>query len=227
MSDVAKSNASSTTVTAKIGFLVGALVVAIALLSIVSFRGIHNLSGELNQVANVSSHKVELAASLAEELSMLSAVRRGTVLQTMLSDSAGAAQYKRQWKESEQKVAAMMDEIRKIASTDTERQQVRHVSESLQRLSTISQQMAQALDNQQMDVALKLQTEALNPAQEAVRSTMAKFADSQRSGLKLAADNAESSASLNRWIIIGFVALSVTGGILSLMFFTPARPGRQ
>ncbi len=219
MSDVAKSNASSTTVTAKIGFLVGALVVAIALLSIVSFRGIHNLSGELSQVANVSSHKVELAASLAEELSTLSAVRRGAVLQTMLSDAAGATQYKRQWRESEQKVLALMDEIRKIASTDTERQQVRRVSDSLEKLSQISRQMAQALDNQQMDVALKLQTETLNPAQEDVRATMGKFAASQRSGLTQAADNAESSATLNRWIIAVFVILAVTGGIISLLFF--------
>ncbi|MEP7361746.1 MAG: methyl-accepting chemotaxis protein [Acidobacteriota bacterium] len=219
MSDVANSNASSTTVTAKIGFLVGALVLAIALLSIVSFRGIHNLSGELSQVANISSHKVDLAASLAEQLSTLSAVRRGAVLQTMLSDSAGAAQYKRQWKASEQKVLSQMEEIRKIASTDAERQQVRRVSESLEKLSQISHQMGQALDNQQMDVALKLQTETLNPAQEEVRATMARFADSQRSGLTTAADNAESSATINRWIIAGFVVLSVTGGILSLLFF--------
>src|SRR5688572_11139745 len=96
----AKSNAWSATVTAKIGFLVGALVAAIALLSVVSFRGIHNLSDELSKVAKVSSHKVELTASLAEELSTLSAVRRGAVLQTMLSDTQGAAQYKRQWKEA-------------------------------------------------------------------------------------------------------------------------------
>ena len=68
MSDVAKTNASSTTVTTKIGILVGSLVVAIALLSIVSFRGIHNLSSELSQVANVSSHKVDLAASLGNIL---------------------------------------------------------------------------------------------------------------------------------------------------------------
>jgi len=219
MSDFAKTNASSTTVTSKIGFLVGALVVAIALLSIVSFRGIHNLSGELSQVANVSSHKVELAASLGEELALLSAVRRGTVLQTMLSDSAGAAQYKRQWRESEQKALKLMEEIKKTVVSDAERQQVRGVSDSLDKITNISKQMSQALDNQQMDVALKLQTESLNPAQEEVRSTMAKLIESQRAGLKDAAQNAESSATLNRWIIAGFVVLSVSGGIVSLLFF--------
>ena len=66
MSAVNHSNPSSTTVTAKIGFLVGALVVAIALLSTVSFRGIHTLAKELDQVGNVSSRKVQLAAALGE-----------------------------------------------------------------------------------------------------------------------------------------------------------------
>ncbi|HZO56686.1 MAG TPA: methyl-accepting chemotaxis protein [Bryobacteraceae bacterium] len=215
----AKSNAWSTTVTAKIGILVGALVAAIALLSVVSFRGIHNLSDELSKVAKVSSHKVELTASLAEELSTLSAVRRGAVLQTMLSDTQGAAQYKRQWKEAEQRVLALMEDIRKVASADAEQQHVRRLSDSLERLFQISRQMAQALDNQQMDVALKLQTEILNPAQEELRFTMAKFASSQRSGLTLAAENAESSATLNRWIIAAFVVLAVTGGIVCLFFF--------
>ena len=219
MSAVNHSNPSSTTVTAKIGFLVGALVVAIALLSTVSFRGIHTLAKELDQVVNVSSRKVQLAAALGEELSTLSAVRRGAVLQTMLSDSAGASQYKRQWKESEQKVLALMDDIRKCAATEAERQQVSQVAASLEKIAQISSQMSTALDNQQMDVALKLQTEALNPAQEEVRSTMAKFATAQREGLRTAAEEAASSATINRWIIAAFVVLSIGTGILSLLFF--------
>ena len=219
MSDAVKSNTSSTNVTTKIGFLVGALVVAIALLSIVSFRGIHNLSDELRQVANVSSQKVELAGNLVQELSTLSAVRRGTVLQRMLSDSAGAAQYKRQWKDSEENVFGLVEQIRKIVTTDVERQQVRRIAESLDKLSRISQQMAQALDNQQMDVALKLQTESLNPAQDEARTTVTKFADAQRAGLAQAAANAASSATFNRWIIAAFVMLSIAAGAISLFFF--------
>jgi len=209
---------SGVTVTAKMGFLVGFLVVAMALLSVMSFRGIHNLSGELHQVANVSAKKADYAARLSEELAVTGGARRAAVLQTMLSDASGAENYKRQWKDTEQRVQKLVEEMKPLAVTQTDQRQIGVITGQIEKIQTISEQMLRALNSQQMDVALKLQTESLNPAQEEVRQTMAKFSTQQRNELKRAAEEAQSSASINRWLIIVFVCLSAVSGCAAMWF---------
>ncbi|MCC6291164.1 MAG: MCP four helix bundle domain-containing protein [Bryobacterales bacterium] len=223
MSDLAKSNASTLTVTAKIGFLVGSLVLAIALLSLVSFRAIHSLSGDLNEMAQVTSRKAQLAGSLAEELSTLSAARRAAMLQAMLSDAARVAQFKAQWAEAERKVLSLMDDLHKMETTESERQQLRQANDSLDKMIQLSRSMAEKLDSQQIDAAVKLQTEQLNPAQQVIRADMVKFATSQRQTMERSVEQTQSSATWNQWIVAFFVAMSVIGGIVSLFLLKRVR----
>jgi methyl-accepting chemotaxis protein/methyl-accepting chemotaxis protein-1 (serine sensor receptor) len=218
MSTENAKSVSTVTVTAKMGFLVGFLVVAIALLSVMSFRGIHNLSGELHNVANVSARKADLAARSSEELANVASARRAAVLQTMLSDAAGADAYKRQWKETETRIQKLVEELKIMADTPDDRKQVAAVASEIDKIQKLSDQMMSALNNQQMDAALKLQTESVGPAQERVRQMMVTYATLQRDHLKSASDEAQASATVNRWIIIAFVCLSAIAGAVSLWF---------
>jgi methyl-accepting chemotaxis protein/methyl-accepting chemotaxis protein-1 (serine sensor receptor) len=165
----------------------------------------------MEQVVLRYSRKAELAGQLNSDLSTSAAVLRGILMQAMLGNQTSIASLKKQSAALRSRLNQGLRNVEPLMDDQRERETLAALRHQFSRLCSSSDRMLAALDAQQMDVALRIQTEDLLPAQEKSILQVQDFSTMQHDRLASAASAASASVTTGKTLVTIFVILAIGG----------------
>jgi methyl-accepting chemotaxis protein len=192
------------------GFAV--MLALVVLLSIAALVVTRDLNRELEHAANVTARQQYLAGGINAATSEMANCARGSVLAAVLGDKAHSEEY-------QQRVRAQADVLQKDLA---ESQRIAEGHEEVSLLQRLDQQavsvlqgheeLRQAMSNQQMDSALAIFAQRLQPRLEEIGRQAASLVEQQNRELAAASAGSAAKAVRSRQVTILLMLLALGAG---------------
>ncbi len=169
-----------------------------------------DFQGDLNRAVNVTARQQYLAGSVSTEAAEITSLARGSVLSAVVGDGGHASAYQRQFGEAVAKLQKVLRELGAMSRGQELSAILRSLEEQAGMLEAGGRQLQQALGNQQMDAALGIFSQLMQPRLEQIGQTAAGLVDQQNRELGNAAAAAASKSSKIRklTLLLGLLALA-------------------
>jgi methyl-accepting chemotaxis protein/methyl-accepting chemotaxis protein-1 (serine sensor receptor) len=193
-----------------------AVMLGLALvISLVALLVIHNLNGELDRAANVTARKQYLAGHVSTATAQMGALESSGVLAAVLADKGRSDQLLQAFQERENALSSTLDELLKNADSAEGASLIRTLSQEAQQANQAHAGLRQAMSNQQMDAALAIFSQKVQPVLDQIGKEGASLVEQQNR--ELAATSAEAAAKAGNMILVtillALVALVVGGAV--------------
>jgi methyl-accepting chemotaxis protein len=198
--------------------LLGGFGVMLALVLVLSAAALiitRDLNGELNRAANVTARKQHLAGDVNAATLELTSLERGTVLSAMLGDTAHLADCQQKFTERAAHLTAELADLLQMAETRENASMLQALSRQASMVAQAHEELRQAMANQQMDAALAIFANKVQPRLEAIGLQAILLVRQQNLDLTAAsaASAAKAELSTGMTIALALVALGVGAGV--------------
>ncbi|MGA2115366.1 MAG: methyl-accepting chemotaxis protein [Bryobacteraceae bacterium] len=197
-----------------IGF---AVMLGLSLLSVGSaVLIVHSLNADLEHAANGVARNQYLAGKVATAASEMTSLGRATALSAVLGDQSRANQNLSEFQTQDQALRAALGELEKTAETSEATSLIRSVMQQASAVEEAQQELSQTVARQQLDVALQIFNQKVQPQLEDIGRQAAALVERQSAEL---ASTSAVAASRSTRATLGTVALAllivaVGGGVL-------------
>jgi methyl-accepting chemotaxis protein len=186
----------------------GVMLSLILLISAGALVATADLSKELDRAANVTGRRQHLDAELSVAAAEMASLEQGSVLSAIVGDKSRSGTYLAEYQQQEQRLKKALGEIREMAQ---KREDLARLEAFQQKASVVAaghEEFRQAMDNQQMDVALSLFTQKVAPPLEDIGRQASARMDTLATEL---ASDSQASAQVAKRVRLSTLALMVFG----------------
>jgi methyl-accepting chemotaxis protein/methyl-accepting chemotaxis protein-1 (serine sensor receptor) len=198
------------------------LVSFAAMLGLVLLLGVggllvsRDLSGDLEHAANVTARQQYLAGLVSADAAELTSLERGSVLAAMLADAAHLQAYQQAFGQHAENLRMSLSELRKTADTGEAAARLQSLEQQAAAVTQAHEELRQAMDKQQMDAAMVIFAQKVQPSLEEIGRQAVSLVERQNTELASAsaASSAKSARSTTVTIALLLIALGVGAGVL-------------
>src|ERR1035441_9930529 len=173
-----------------------AMLGLVLLLGVGGWRVSRDLSGDLERAANVTARQQYLAGQVSAGAAELTSLERGSVLASMLADTAHLQAYQQAFSQHAERVRKALSELRKTADTREAAARLQSLEQQALAVTQADEELRQAMGKQQMDAAMVIFAQKVQPSLEEIGRQAVSLVEQQNSDL--ASASAASSAKSAR-----------------------------
>jgi methyl-accepting chemotaxis protein/methyl-accepting chemotaxis protein-1 (serine sensor receptor) len=186
-----------------------ALLCMIAASTFASMRAVSSLNAGLDRVVHRMSLRADRTSQVVENLVDISGKHQALLLHSILSDAAGVERSRQAVSEAEHRIDGLFAELLPLIDSAADKRLVEELQSKLLAVRPVSDEVAQLIQKQQMNDALKLVSEKLMPAYDDLQRNARDFLTNQRDRMTADTQDVQASASATRvWAFI-FVSLTI------------------
>src|SRR3954452_6718914 len=141
----------------------GVMLGLVLLLSAAALVALRNLNDDLDRAAKVTARKQYLAGGVNAGASELASLARGGVLAAVVGDAAGSAGYLQQFEAPQTRIQDSLAELRRLSDKAGSGDILARVEQQAGLVRQAQQELRQAMANQQLDAALAIFGQKLQP----------------------------------------------------------------
>ena len=193
----------------------GAMLGLVLLLSVGMLLVTRDLSGDLDRAANVTARQQYLAGLVSADASELTSLERGGVLAALVGDKPRSDDYQQKFRGRADGLQKAILELSKLAESRDAAAQLKGLEQQAALVAQAHEELQQAMANQQMDVALSIFAQKVQPRLEEVGVQAVSLVDHQNRDMaaSAAASAARSSRTTAMTVALMLIALGVGAGV--------------
>ena len=174
------------------------------------------LSGDLERAANVTARQQYLAGQVSAGAAELASLERGTVLAAMLADTAHQQAYQQAFSQHAEDLRKSLSELRRTADAGEAAARLQSLEQQASAVAQAHEELRQAMAGQQMDAALVIFAQKVQPSLEEIARQSVTLVEKQNRDLASAsaASAAKSARSSTVTIVLLLIALGVGASVL-------------
>ena len=146
----------------------GAMIALVFVLSVAALLVIGDLNGDLERAASVTARKQYLAGNVHAAASDMTSLERGSVLAVTLGDKPHSDAYLQQFQEAQTRLQDALSDLRKTAETKEAEALLETLDQQSSLVAQAHEELRQAMANQQMDAALSIFAQKVQPRLEEI-----------------------------------------------------------
>lgn len=175
-----------------------------------------DLSGDLERAANVTARQQYLAGQVSTDAAQLTSLERGTVLAAMVADAAHQQAYQQAFSQHAASLRKSLSELRKTADAREAAARLQSLDQQASLVALAHEELRQAMANQQMDAAMVIFAQKVQPRLEEIGRQAVSLVELQNRDLASAwaASSAKSARSTLATILLLLLGMGVGGGVL-------------
>ena len=191
--------------------MLGLVVVISAVASLV----IRDLNEDLHRAANLTAREQYLGGRVSRDTAQMGGLESGGVLAAMLGEKARSDQSLEAFQQRAESLASALAELLKMADNRDAATLIRTLGQEAQQASQAHTELRRAMGNQQMDAALAIFSQKVQPLLEQIGKEGASLVEHQNQELTAASAAAAEKASRSRLIMITLALVALfTGAVL-------------
>jgi len=175
----------------------------------------HDLNEDLKHAANVTARQQFLAGEVNAATSDMANSERGTVLSVMLSDKEHEEEYQRRFRVRAAELQKALDDLHGLAENGETSSLVQALDQQAALVLQGHEELARSLVGQQLDTALSIFSQKVEPRLEEIAKVASSLVDQQNRELAAAAGISAAKSARSTVLSIGltFLALGVGAAV--------------
>ena len=200
-----------------IGF--GIMLGLVVVISVVGTLVVGDLNADLNRAANLTARAQYLAGRVSRETAQMGALESTGVLSAVLADKAHSDQSLGAFQQRQESLVAALDELLKMSDRSQTAALIRALAEETRQAARGHQELRQAMANQQMDAALGIFSQKVQPLLDQVGREGGSLVEKLNGELMAASAESTRKASRSRGLMfaLALVALLVGAAVYWLV----------
>ena len=191
----------------------------LVLLAVACLLMTRTLNSDLDKAANVTARRQYLAGQVATLAGEMAGTERGSVLSAVLGDKTRSDESQRDFRRQSdqlQKALTQLHSLETVAGSDAALQ---NVDRAAAQAVAAQQELATALGNNQMDAALAMFAQRMQPSLDDIGRQASALVERQANELSAASKASASKAQQSTWVsvLLGLLALAVGGSVLQIV----------
>ncbi len=197
----------------------GAMLGLVLLLGAGGLLITRDLSGDLERAANVTARQQYLAGQVSTDAAELTSLERGSVLAAMLADVPHVQTYQQTFSQRAASLRKSLSELRKTADSREAASRLQSLEQQASLVAQAHEELRQAMAGQQMDAAMVIFAQKVQPSLEEIGRQTASLVEQQTRDLASVSANstAKSARSITFNIAMLLIGLGVGAGVLWLV----------
>ncbi len=174
-----------------------------------------DLSGDLAHTANVTARQQYLAGMVNSDTAELSNMERAAVLGAMLADTSHQQGFQQRFNEHSETLRKSLAELAKLAESAETVTLLRSLDQQAGLVLQSHEELRQAIANQQMDAALVIFAQKVQPRLEEIDRQSSSLVEQQNRDLAQVSSVSAAKSARANWltVLLLLVALAVGGGV--------------
>jgi methyl-accepting chemotaxis protein len=190
------------------GVMLGLLLVlgAAALLSL------RNLNDDLDRATRVTARKQFLAGGVNAATSEMTSLERASVLAAVVGDKAHSDSYQQQFRDPQQRLQEAVAELRRLSDETDGDGLLARIEQQAGLVGQGQEELRQAMASQQLDAALAIFAQRLQPRLEEIARESSSLVEHQNNDLAATAAASAAKAARIRGLTVGIALLAIIVG---------------
>ena len=184
--------------------------------NVASFVMIRSSQAKLDQSINITGRKRYLASQANTASFQMMSLERGSVLAAVVGDKATSDADQQEFQNPQQRLRASLAELQKFTETASTTAKLQRLSADAATAAQAQEELQQAMAKQQMDAALSIFAQKVQPSLEEIGRQASDLVDHENAELNSFAQASAASAqgATLLTIVLGLVALLTGAGML-------------
>ncbi|HEY2013251.1 MAG TPA: methyl-accepting chemotaxis protein [Bryobacteraceae bacterium] len=194
----------------------GAMIALIFVLSGAALMVIGDLNQDLEHAANVTARKQYLAGQVHAAAFDMTSLERGSVLAVMLGDKAHSEAYQQQFQKPQAELQAAIADLHKLSENQEAESLLQAIDQQAALVGQAHDELRRTMANQQMDVALNIFAQKVQPRLEEIGRAASTLVEQQNQGLAAASAASAARSARGRNLTIGLMLVALGVGMVVL-----------
>lgn len=179
----------------------------------------HDLSVDLDRAARVTARKQYLAGEANSAASQMASFERATVLSSVLGDKSHADEYQAKFEAGASSLQKGLQGLHQLEESTETAALLDQLDRQAATVMGAQEEFRRAMSSQQMDVALSVFGQKLQPQLEEIGKQASSLVEQQNRDLASASAASSAKSTRTTWIVIilALIALAVGGGVFWLV----------
>ncbi|HEY1263024.1 MAG TPA: methyl-accepting chemotaxis protein [Terriglobales bacterium] len=196
----------------------GVMLALVLVLSVATLLIMRDAYGDLDRAANVTARKQFLAGSVRAATAEMASLERASVLAAVLTDKARSEEYQQQFRQPAGQLQSSLSDLRRLADAQEMSALLRRLDQQTSLVLEAHEQLRQAMANQQLDAALVIFGQKVQPQLEEIGRQASSLVDQQNRDLAAAAEASGRKAGRSTTLTYALMLLALATG--SAVFWT-------
>jgi methyl-accepting chemotaxis protein len=205
----------------------GVMLGLVLLLSGGALVAVRNVTADLDRAARVTAKKQYLAGGVNAGASEMASLARASVLAAVVGDSAGSASYLQQFVTPQTRIQEAIADLRRLSGKTDSIDILERVEQQALLVRQSQQELRQAMANQQLDAALAIFGQKLQPRLEGIAREASSLVDEQNRELAAASEASAGRSVRTRNLTIALAVLALAVALLILVMVRHANTALQ
>ncbi len=205
----------------------GVMLGLMLLLSAAALVALRNLNDDLDRAAKVTARKQYLAGGVNAAASEMASLARGSVLASVVGDKAHSDSYMQQFREPQEQLRKALEEFVGLSGPKEGGGILERIEQQAALVRQAHEELRQAMANQQLDAALMIFNQRLQPRLEGIAQEASSLVDQQNKDLAAASEASASKSLRIRGLTIALAALAIAVGCVIFWMVRQANVGLQ
>lgn len=190
----------------------------VVLISVVAWLVIRDLDRDLSRAVNITAREQYLGGRISRDTAQMGGLESSGVLAAMLGDKFRADQCLQGFQQRAESLSSALAELLNMAGNEEAATLIRTLGQKAQQATLAHVEMRQAMANQQMDAALGIFSQKVQPLLEEIGKEGASLVEQQNRELTVASAAAAAKASRSHLIMILLTFIALLAGALLYWF---------
>jgi methyl-accepting chemotaxis protein/methyl-accepting chemotaxis protein-1 (serine sensor receptor) len=199
----------------------------VLVLSAAALVALRNLNDDLDRAANVTARKQYLAGGVNTAASEMASLARGSVLASVVGDKARSDTYLQQFVGPQDQLQKTIAELQRVSASQDGGELLGRIGEQATLVRQAYEELRQSMANQQLDAALAIFNQKLQPRLEGIAREASSLVDRQGTELAAASDASATKSARIRILTIGLAILAIAVGCVVFWMVRQANVGLQ
>jgi len=205
----------------------GVMLGLVLLLSVSAMVSLRNLNDELDRAAKVTARKQYLAGGVNAAASEMASLERASVLAAVVGDKTASDGYQAQFRDPQNRIQNALAELRRLSGTSESNSTLQRVEQQAGLVAQAQEELRQAMANQQLDSALSIFAQKLQPRLAGIAREASALVDEQNRELAAASEASAGRSVRTRNLMVGLAALAVGVALFIFWMVRGANAGLQ
>jgi methyl-accepting chemotaxis protein len=205
----------------------GVMLGLVLLLSVAAMVSIRNLNEDLDRAAKVTARKQYLAGGVNAAASEMASLERASVLAAVVGDKAASDGYQTQFRDPQNRIQSALAELRRLSGNSESGSALQRVEQQAGLVVQAQEELRQAMANQQLDSALAIFAQKLQPRLAGIAREASALVEEQNRELLAASEASAGHAARTRNLTVGLAALAVGVALFIFWMVRGANAGLQ
>jgi methyl-accepting chemotaxis protein len=190
----------------------GCMLAVVLLMGVGANFAVRDLNADLDRTTNITERKRYLAAETKAAASSMTSLERGTMVAAMTNDRTQSDSYQVQFDAGILDLQKRLMDLHRLSDSAETNGLLQNLDRQAAAVASAHQEFHRAMSNQQMDFALQLFGQKLQPQLEEISRQASLLAEQQNRELASASAASAAKSSRDAWLAILLTLMSVGMG---------------